>query len=560
MLKNIKIMPKLIIGFSLLAAINILVGAIIYANVKSVQNNMGLSEAALAAKESTGQYKYYSESHHQTLLSFINSGDITLVDTIEETQQGAEKAYQTAHDNLHIMEGAFRPELEAIHTIYNQWKTEIADKQVLAMQQPQTTNMARAIELSRDTQELLATLHTSFEKLTSEIDVQLDARTQESHKAMAFSVMAVIAGSAFLLVFSIIAAIFFGRIIVAPLKVLVGTTEELRQRNWGVKIEDTDRGDEIGMMAVALETLRTSGQEADRLKAEQEKENELKLARTNRIEQLVNSFEGEVQQLMRDLGAITSDMQSTSATLTHVVEETNMKTTSASELAERAGANVQNVASATEELTISINEISKQLQDANRSTSQAEDAVSEAVGYIANLQESAAQISDIIRLINDIAEQTNLLALNATIESARAGEAGKGFSVVASEVKNLATETAKATEEIGQKIQTLQHETNVTTETVSKIAEMVRKMNEASTTVASTMEEQSVATQDIARNITEVSEGTNEVSANLISVNDNTRATEQAASKVMDVSERLRSQSERLEKGVSSFINGIRNA
>lgn len=428
------------------------------------------------------------------------------------------------------------------------------------MQNPATTNLARAIGMSQDAKNALADIAKEHETLTQNLDTHYDDLAAQSGKAMSAAITVVIAGSILLLILSIAAAAAFGKIIVAPLKNLGAVTEKLRAREWNTVVGGTDRGDEIGDMAKSLDIFRTSGIEADRLKAQQDQENQMKMERANKIEALVNDFEGQIASLMRDLANVTEEMQSTSTTLTRVVEQTNEQTSAASIVAERAGSNVQNVASATEELTISINEISRQLQSSNQSTVEAEKTVSKAVDYIRSLEKSAMEISDIIGLITDIAEQTNLLALNATIESARAGEAGKGFSVVASEVKNLSTETAKATEEISQKIGALQSQTSTATKTILQIADIVRIINEASTTVASTMEEQSVATQEIARNITEVAEGTTEVSTNLINVNDNTKATEQAADRVYSVSQRLREQSERLEKGVSSFIAGIRTA
>lgn len=560
MLKNIKIMPKVLMGFGLLAIFNMIVGGLIYVNVNGLRNNLAQSHSALQAKETIIEYALQADETHSSLLDFINSGDIALAEEVKNSMKLSDEAYEKASVALGAIDPKLSGELNQVNQDIQNWEQNYALRQLTLMQKPDTINLARAIELSKETQDLLRKIHDDLNILKTDIDERTQALSDKSDSAMTTVVYVVNAGSLALLLLAMAAAYAFGKIIVAPLKSLGHVTEQLRNREWGITVTGTDRGDEIGDMAKSLEIFRTSGIEADRLKEQQERENQLKMERANKIENLVNDFEGEIADLMKDLSNVAGEMQSTSITLTGVVEETNTQTSAASIMADRAGANVQNVASATEELTISINEISKQLQSSNRSTVEAERTVGEAVSYIRNLESSAMEISDIIGLINDIAEQTNLLALNATIESARAGEAGKGFSVVASEVKNLSTETAKATEEISQKIKALQNQTTIATSTILRIADMVRVMNEASTTVASTMEEQSVATQDIARNITEVAQGTTEVSHNLASVNDNTRATEQAASQVLDVSQRLKEQSDRLERGVSSFITGIRKA
>lgn len=560
MLKNMNIMPKIVLGFACLILINLVIGVTIYANVASLRKDTGLTKEALAIKDLVLEYEIETDQEHVLIQDFLNSSDIAIIESLNQAIAQNEESYRKILKAFETQPEEYVHALENVYKRIGDWRGSTLNRQLELVKSPETFNMARAIGLSQKTKDQIAAIREGFHGLTGKIDSYYQSRMEQSNKTMNMTVATVVGGSIILIIVSIAAAAFFGKIIVSPLKDLVTTTEELRQRNWNITVAGTDREDEIGLMAKSLEIFRVSGIEADEMKEQQEKENEIKIQRTNRIEQLVNNFEKEIQLLMNDLGSVANEMQATSVKLNQVVEETNTQTSAASAMAEAAGTNVQNVASATEELTISINEISRQLQAANSNSLQAEETVNEAVGYIKNLEESASQISGIISLITDIAEQTNLLALNATIESARAGEAGKGFSVVANEVKSLATETAKATEEISRNIQTLQEKTGVATDAISRIASMVRAMNEASTAVSSTMEEQSIATQDIARNISDVAQGTSDVTNNLLNVNDNTKQTESAAGNVMTVSQRLKEQSEKLQSGVSTFIQGIRNA
>lgn len=235
------------------------------------------------------------------------------------------------------------------------------------------------------------------------------------------------------------------------------------------------------------------------------------------------------------------------------VEETNRQVTSVSAAGEQTNQNVQTVAVAAEEMSATIKEISKNVQESTQVTAQAVEAAESTNAIIAKLGESSAEIGKVIKVITSIAQQTNLLALNATIEAARAGEAGKGFAVVANEVKDLAKETAKATEEISQKIEAIQTDTKGAISAIEEIGKIIAKINEISMTIAGAVEEQAVTTNEISRNMAEAAKGTGEVVQSISGIAAASKSTAEGAANVLTASQLLARMGEELITVASKF-------
>lgn len=282
--------------------------------------------------------------------------------------------------------------------------------------------------------------------------------------------------------------------------------------------------------------------------------------RQDKVTAAIQKFDAEMKAALDTVGKAATNMQTTANTLSANAEEASRQSTAVAAASEQASTNVQTVASATEELSSSVSEISRQVAESTKIAGEAVAQANDTNTTIQGLAQKAQKIGDVIKLITDIASQTNLLALNATIEAARAGEAGKGFAVVAAEVKNLATQTAKATEEIGQQIAEIQQATKESVGAIEGIATTITSVNGIATTIASAVEEQGVATKEIARNVQEASRGTQEVTSNIAGVSQAASDTGQTATHVLSAAEDLSRQAETLRTQVEAFFTTIRAA
>jgi methyl-accepting chemotaxis protein len=320
------------------------------------------------------------------------------------------------------------------------------------------------------------------------------------------------------------------------------------------------RRDEIGALAGALETFKE--QAADKLRIEQQERerNAGATARQQAIEAHVGEFESMVRQSLQQLGDASSQMRTTSSGLSAVSRQTNERVQVAEKASGEAAMSVESVASASEELSASINDISQQAAHAAGIASRAVGQARETDGTVQGLAKSAARIGEVVGLINTIAAQTNLLALNATIEAARAGEAGRGFAVVASEVKSLASQTAKATDEISEQIADIQKVAGEAIDAIKGIGSIIGEVNEVATAIAAAVQQQGAATQEITRSTQHAAQGTKNVSDNIVGVKTDADKSAAAAENVKQASETLETQSQQLGSQVTQFLGKIRAA
>ncbi|HAX91063.1 MAG TPA: chemotaxis protein [Rhodospirillaceae bacterium] len=358
-------------------------------------------------------------------------------------------------------------------------------------------------------------------------------------------------------------AVFFafiiGRSITKPVQFITGIMQQLANGNLGVVIGMDDRHDEIGEMARTVHVFQENAQQVEKLKADQiVAEKRAAAEKKASMEKLANDFENSVGHIVGIVASAATELQSSSKNLSEMSEQTSQQTATVAAATEEASSSVQTVASAAEELSASISEINHQVEESSRVAASAVAEVKKTDATVSTLSDAAAQIGDVVKLIQDIAEQTNLLALNATIEAARAGEAGKGFAVVASEVKNLATQTGRATEEISKKIVTVQNVSNESVVAIRAIGKVIERIDEITKTIANSLRQQDEATREISSNVQQASAGTSEISSSIVSVTHAAQESRNAATEVYDASNELSRQAEALRKEIQTFLATVR--
>jgi methyl-accepting chemotaxis protein len=352
----------------------------------------------------------------------------------------------------------------------------------------------------------------------------------------------------------------FNRRVIKPLSHLTDIIGRIADGARDVEIAYRARTDEMGTLAKAIGVLQDKSAEADRLAGEGIQAQQGREARRQKMEALTGGFGRVMDGLCHSLSEAAGGLKQSAEALDHSADTTASRATVVAEAAEGATSSVNTVAAASEELHASMNEITRQMAEAATAASEATTQAIDTTGKVRTLAESATRIGDVVQLIRAIASQTNLLALNATIEAARAGDAGRGFAVVAAEVKNLATQTGKATEEIETQIAAIQGETGATVTAIEKIATVVNSISSVTGSAAAAIQQQSATTREIARNVQQTASGTQEVSSSITMVSSAAADTRGSARSLLAAAASLAGQATDLRREVDGFLAKVEAA
>jgi methyl-accepting chemotaxis protein len=382
------------------------------------------------------------------------------------------------------------------------------------------------------------------------------AAQAEVNRDLSF-VLTCLGGVALLLVG--IGVVIIARSIARPLSVITATIKQVAEGAENVEVPHTGRSDEIGALARAIGIFQQAMERNRNLNSQVTADSAARAERSRHIEASVEEFREAIGAVLRAVNQNASSMRQTAESITRVTSNANERAMAATGATTQAAGNVSAVASAAEELSASVEEIGRQVRQSAGAVEQTGHRTEKSITEIESLAAATQRIDGVLQLIQAIAEQTNLLALNATIEAARAGDAGRGFAVVAHEVKALAGQTAKATEEIGQNVGLIQSSTRNAVDAVREIGTAVREINDITSNIAGAVGQQDAATREISVNAQSAAQGNETLVSNIVSLRDAIGETNTAAASVLSASSELNAMAETLSREVEKFFHNLRS-
>ncbi len=522
-------------------SVNVVVNSVPFTNLRNYKDiEAFINEAASSFKDArTAAWRYFLLYEASQVRWITTSTEQAIQQLNFGRRAAAEKAVEDGIDTLRAIVPEYTAALKAI--------TDAIDAQTAI--QNDRANPAE-IGSHRLLGQAIATANAASDAATSQATAAV-SRAGRIRIAIGVIVAVVLMGSA------AFASLEIGR----PIRRIGEVLMELANGNKLVVIPYASRGDEVGDTARAAKTFKDNLVRMERLEAQQKAVEERAAAeRKSTMHMLANEFEGAVGGIVGAVFAASTQLENAANTLTKTAETTEQLSSLVATASNEASTNVRSVASAADELSASVSEVGRQVQESSQI---ARDAVAQAAKTdqrVNELFQVSQRIGDVVKVITAIAAQTNLLALNATIEAARAGASGKGFAVVAQEVKALASQTAKATDDIGAQIAGMQAATLDSVAAIKEIGGTIDRVSQIAAAMAAAVEEQGAAIREIARNVQEAANGTSQVAANISDVNRGTAATGSASAQVLASARSLSSDSNRLQVEVQKFVELVRTA
>jgi methyl-accepting chemotaxis protein len=560
MLSRLSIRTKLVTLVSLFLIALTAMGAFAIIEMRAINASaQDIKTSWLPSIRLVGELRTQSARYRAVLRDYLTEPDEKFMADIQRNLDARAKDYETANKAYEPLisspeEAALYKELSAT------WKTfrDAADE-VVAHARKGETAQARAVNAQRAT-----VAGRSMDAVLSKIvDINDKGAAASGLRAehdyeLAFSV--VLGALVLMVLIGLTAAVLIVRDIARGIGSVLAPMRALAANDLDVGVPHQGETTEIGQIADTLQVFKealVAKKAADEAAAN---EASAKMRRAEMLDKATRNFEAMIGELIGSLSSASTEMEATAGTLTNAADVTRQLSSEAANTSRDVSESIQSTATATEEITSSVNEIGRQVMESSRVAHVAVQQAEKTDASITELSNAAARIGDVVKLITAIAEQTNLLALNATIEAARAGEAGRGFAVVAAEVKALASQTAKATDEITAQIAGMQAATGASVATIKEISGTIDLISEISSAIAAAVEEQGAATQEIARNVQQAAELSARVAANITDVDRGNSETGAASAQMLTAAQSLSKESNHLQTEVHGFLSTIRAA
>jgi methyl-accepting chemotaxis protein len=450
--------------------------------------------------------------------------------------------------------------LDALDATIVDWREHVAEVAIGLMADAGTQEAARDLERKGAGKKYFDGIRGMVAEIDGVERGLLTTRSQALEDSLSAITLAIVLGALIMIVVAVALVMLITKLVVSPIQQITSTMGKLAGGDLSADVAMVERGDEVGSIARAVQVFKTGLVDAEKLRVEQRTAQAEKEKRQGAVDAAIRTFEIEIGNVVRTVSSASTELETSARALSQSAASTQERSNLVAAASEQTSVNVQGVAAASEELASTVREIGRQVEESRNISQQAVNQAARSNTSITQLSTSAERIGDVVGLINSIASQTNLLALNATIEAARAGDAGKGFAVVAQEVKALADQTAKATNEIATQVSSIQSATNDAVKAIQDISNTIGRMSEISGCIAAAVEQQSATTQEISRNVMEAAKGSGEVAGSIVDVSRAATETGSASGQVLSSAQQLNGESHTLRTNVDTFLTAVRAA